>query len=43
MYFIGDLLENFGNILLFGVLEFIDKMVDGVIIGKRDTISGSND
>jgi hypothetical protein len=43
MYFIGDLLENFGNILVFSVLEFIDKVMDGVIIGKRDAISSSND
>ena len=43
MYFISYLLENFGDILVFSVLQFIDKMMDGVIIGKRDAISGSND
>lgn len=42
MYFISDLLENSGDILVFRVLQFIDEMVDGVIIGKRDAISGSN-
>jgi hypothetical protein len=41
--FIGHLLKNPGDILVFSILQLILEMINGGIIGKRDTISGGND
>ena len=43
MYFISHFLEDFGDVLLFRVLETIVQMDDGLVVVERDTIGGGDD
>ena len=43
MYFISHFLEDFGDVLLFCVLETIVQVNDGLVVVKRDTVGGGND